>query len=116
MAIAYKRLLSQSIGGKGITISSITTPGTLIHTAPAGTTPGSYDEVWLWAYNADTSNTVISVEWASDGLVRKITVPLQTGLIPIIPGLILQNGETIRVFASAANVIKIDGFINRITD
>jgi hypothetical protein len=36
-------------------------------------------------------------------------------LVPVIPGLILRAGLTVRMYASAANVIKVDGFVNRIT-
>ena len=116
MTTAVKRLLSGSTDGKGIKVVATSTPGTLIHTAVAGTTPGSYDEVWLWAYNSDVANTVLYIEWGDTDLPRKLTIPLQVGLVPIIPGLLLQNGQVIRIYASAANVVKIDGFINRITD
>ena len=116
MATAVKRLLSSSTDGKGIKVAAIASPGTLIHTAVAGTIPGSYDEIWLWAYSSDIGNTVIFIEWGDTDLPRKVTIPFQTGVVPIIPGFILQNGETVRIFASAANVVMIDGFVNRITD
>lgn len=116
MAVAFKRLLSGSTDGKGIKVSAVSSPGTLIHTACSGTTPGTYDEVWLWAYNNDSSNIVISIEIGDNDLPRKVTIPLQVGLVPIIPGLILQNSQIIRIYASLPNVIKIDGFVNHITD
>lgn len=116
MASAVKRLLSGSTDGRGILIAASASPGTLVHTSMAGTTPGSYDEIWLWAYNSDTANAVLFVEWGETTLPRKITVPLQTGLIPVIPGLILQNSQVVRVYASVPNVVKVDGFVNRITD
>ena len=116
MATAVKRLLSGSTDGKGIKVATNGTPGTLIHTAVTGTTPGTYDEVWLWAYNSDVANVVLFIEWGDTDLPRKITIPLQTGLVPFIPGLLLQNGQTVRIYASAPNVVKVDGFVNRITD
>ena len=116
MATAVKRILSGSVDGKGIKIATNSSPGTLIHTAPAVVTPGSYDEVWLWAYNNDSANTIIMVEWGDNVLPRKVTIPLQSGLIPIIPGLILQNGQQVKIYASGANVVMVDGFVNRITD
>lgn len=116
MAQAVKRPLSASVDGRGIKVTTNATPGTLIHTAVSGALAGTCDEIWLWAYNADLANVVVFVEWGEIDLVRKTTIPLQSGLVPLIPGLILQNGQTVRVYASAANVIKIDGFVNRITD
>jgi hypothetical protein len=116
MATAVKRLLSGSTDGKGIKVTSGSSPGTLIHTAVSGTTPGTYDEVWLWAYNSDVSNVVLFVEFGESDMPRKITIPLQTGLVPVIPGLPLQNGLTVRAYTSVNNVVKLDGFVNRITD
>lgn len=116
MTTAVKRLLSASVDGKGIKIAAVVSPGTLIHTAVAGTTAGSYDELWLWAYNSDIANTVLWIEWGDADLPRKLTVPLQVGVVPIIPGFILQNGQTVRIYASAPNVVKVDGFVNRIAD
>lgn len=116
MASAVKRLLSGSTDGKGIKVVASASPGTLIHTAVVGTTPGSYDEVWLWAYNSDIANVTLFVEWGDTDLPRKTSIPLQSGLVPVIPGLLLQNGQTVRIYASAPNVVKIDGFVNRIVD
>ncbi len=116
MAQAVKRILSGSTDGKGIKIVNNTSPGTLIHTAIAGGLAGTCDELWLWAYNSDIANVVIYIEWGDTDLPRKTTIPLQSGLVPIIPGLILQNSQIVRIYASALNIVKIDGFVNRITD
>jgi hypothetical protein len=116
MTIAVKRLLSGSTDGKGIKVVATTSPGTLIHTAITGTTAGTYDEVWLWAYNADTANMVIYIEIGDSTLPRKITIPLQSGLVPLLPGLLLQNAQTIKVYATGTNLIMLDGFVNRIAD
>jgi len=32
----------------------------------------------------------------------------------VVPGLLLQNGLTVRAFAGTANVILINGYVNRI--
>jgi len=115
MTTVTKIPLSASSNGAGIKVIAASTPGTLIHTATSAS--GSCDEIWLWAYNADDANAVISIEWGSDTeLPRKVPVPLQTGLVPVIPGLILQAGQTVRVFSSATNMVKMDGFVNRITN
>lgn len=117
MAKAVKRKLSgSSAGALGITVDAVESPGTTIHTAIAGETEGTYDEVWLWVYNSHTSDVVVSLEWGSSSLPRTRTIPFKSGLVPLIPGLPLQNGVTVKAFASIANVIVIDGFINSITD
>ena len=115
MSTAIKLPLSGSVDGKGIKITTIASPGTLIHTATSATS-GIYDEIWLWAYNDDVYNITIFIEWGDSDLARKITIPLQTGVIPLIPGFILQNSQVVRIYANTANKIKIDGFVNRITN
>jgi len=119
MATAVKRKLSGSTDGKAIKIAAVETPGTAIHTAVAGTTAGTFDEIWLWAFNSYTGNIKLTIEFGGasapdDNIV--VTVPALAGLVPIVPGLILQNGATVKAFASSANVITIIGFVNSITD
>ena len=114
MANVIKIPLSASTNGAGIKVAASATPGTLVHTSTSAA--NTCDEIWLWAYNADSANTVISIEWGDTDLPRKVTIPVQAGLVPVIPGLILQAGQTVRVFASAPNMIQIDGFVNRITN
>jgi hypothetical protein len=119
MATAQKRKLSGSTDGKGIKVAATATPGTLIHTAVAGTTAGTLDEVWLYAYNSDSVSRLLTVEWggvtAPDDNI-KVTIASQAGLYLVVPGLVLQNTLIIRAFAAAANVIVITGFVNAITD
>lgn len=118
MASFTKRLLSGSTNGKPIKVVATSTAGTTVHTAVAGTTAGTYDEIWLWAQNNYTIDVVITIEWgdASTENNIKLTVPYQSGLIPLIPGFILQNSLTVKVFAGVANVVSIHGFVNTITD
>lgn len=119
MATVVKRKLSGSTDGKAIKITQTATAGDTIHTAIAGTTAGTYDEVWLWAYNGHTAPVVLTIEFGGASVPDQniiITIPDKTGLIPIIPGLILQNGMVIKAFAATANVITIIGFVNSITD
>lgn len=119
MATAKKRLLSGSTDGKPIKVAAGATAGTLIHTAVAGTTAGTVDEIWLWAYNSYTSPQTLTIEFGGAAAPdQNISIVLDqiVGLVPIIPGLILQNGLTVRAFASAVNVITVSGFVNTITD
>jgi hypothetical protein len=46
----------------------------------------------------------------------KVTLASKSGLIPILPGLILQNGKVVKAFAGTANVVTVVGFCNSMTD
>lgn len=119
MAVVKKRKLSGSTDGSPIKIVATATVGTAIHTAIAGTTDGTYDEIWLYAQNNHTTNVTLTIEFggatAPDQNIT-ITLASKSGLQLIVPGLILQNGLTVKAFASVANVISIVGFINTISD
>ena len=118
MATAKKRLLSGSADGKPVKVVATATAGTAIHTAVAGQTAGTVDEIWLWAQNNHSTNVVLTIEFGSadteDNII--VTIPFKSGLVPVVPGLPLQNGATVKAFAAAADVISIHGFINSITD
>jgi hypothetical protein len=108
-----KRLLSGSTDGKGIKLSATSTPGTLLHTAVAGTS--ALDEIWLWIINSHTENVIVTVEFggtSSPDNTIQFTVLRQDGLKLILPGLLLQNGQAVRAFASTANVLVAYGHIN----
>ena len=119
MATAVKRKLSGSTDGRGIKVAATSSAGTTIHTAVAGTTAGTYDEVWLWAYNSDTVDRALTIEYGGttapdDNIV--VTVPFKSGLMLIVPGLVLQNGDVVKAFAAATNVVVIFGYVNAMTD
>lgn len=119
MATAVKRKLSGSTDGKPIKVVQTSTAGTTIHTAVSGTTAGTFDEIWLWAYNGHTTDVVLTIEFGGADVPDQnivITIPSKSGLIPIVPGLILQNSMVVKAFAASANVITISGFVNSITD
>ena len=119
MSTAVKRKLSGSTDGKQIKVVATATAGTTIHTAVAGTTAGTFDEVWLYAVNSSSSPVKLTIEWgeatAPDGNIE-VTIAAEAGYQLIIPGLILQNGMVVKAFAGTANVILIGGFVNSITD
>jgi hypothetical protein len=119
MASAVKRKLSGSTDGKAIKVVETGTPGTTIHTAINSTTAGTFDEIWLWAYNGHTVAVTLTIEFGGAGVPdQNIIVDLapKSGLIPIIPGLILQNALVVKAFASVASVVTLGGFVNSITD
>ncbi|RKY08077.1 MAG: hypothetical protein DRP65_09595 [Planctomycetota bacterium] len=116
---AVKRKLSGSTDGKAIKVAATTTPGTTIHTAVSGTTAGTYDEIWLWAFNSHTADVLLTIEYGGatdpDNIIE-VTIPFQSGLVPVIPGLILQNSLVVKAFAAVADVVTLVGYVNSITD
>ena len=118
MATATKIKLSGSTDGKGIkvtTASPLDGSDTAIHTTGSGTT--DYDLVTLFAYNDDTVDRVLHIGWGGttdpDNQILQ-TIPPQSGLYLVCADLPLQNSGAITASASAANVIVIYGYVNRL--
>ena len=119
MATFSKIALSGSTDGKMIKVAATATAGTTIHTG--STTTSTFDEVWLYAVNSDTTARKLTVEWGGtsspDDLIE-FTVPAESGLYLIVPGLVIKGNATalvVRAFCATANVVNIAGFVNRIT-
>lgn len=117
MATMSKVVLSGSVNGLAHKVSSDNSgAATVVHAAGAGTS--NLDEIWLWANNTSGSTVKLTIEWgtatAADGNIE-VSIEAESGLVQIIPGLILCNSKDVQVFAAAANVILITGFVNRIT-
>ena len=116
--VIKQNLSSAPTGNRGIKVAATATPGTAIHTVVSGTNQGNYDECWLWAYNSHTADVELTIEFggttAPDDNI-KVTVPYKAGLLLIVPGLVLQNGLAVKAFAGTANVIVIQGFVNRMS-
>jgi hypothetical protein len=119
MATAVKRKLSGCTDGRQIKVAATGTPGTTIHTAVAGQTAGTFDEIWIYATNTDTSARELTIEFGgttSPDDTTKVTIAAKSGYMLIVPGLILQNSCVVKAYAAAANVVCIAGFVNSITD
>ncbi len=113
MAQVSKIKLSGSTNGRNVKVVATGSVGTTIHTAVAGTTVGLFDEIWLWAYNSDTVARVLTIQFGGAATPDddiKVTIPPQVGLVPVVPGLILQNGTVVAAYAAAANVVTISGY------
>lgn len=115
MATFSKQLLSGSTNGKSILVAATSTPGTTVHTAVSGTS--SFDEIWLYAQNTDTVDRLLTIEYGgttspNDKFI--VTIAAQSGLVLVVPGLILQNSLVLKAFASATNVVTVNGYVNRI--
>ena len=109
-----KVVLSGSTSGKQIKVAATATAGTTIHTAHAT----SLDEIWLWAVNSSTTAVKITVEWgeatAPDGNIE-VTIPGESGYLMVVPGLVLTGSLVVKAFAGTANVLLVNGYVNRIT-
>ena len=116
MATYSKELLSGSTNGKNIKVAATATAGTTIHTATSGTS--NLDEIWLYACNTDSTDRKLTIEYGgatSPDELTEITISAEAGWVLVVPGLLLQNSLVVKAFAAAANVVNINGFVNRVT-
>lgn len=106
--------LSGGVDGKNIKVVQTATAGTLLHTAHAT----NQDEVWLWAVNSSAVPVKLTIEFGGvatpDDLIE-LTIQPESGAQIVIPGWILTNSLVARAFAETANVIMINGYVNRIS-
>jgi hypothetical protein len=120
MATFSKLHLSGSTGGLPIKIAQTATAGTTVH--ETGTSSSIIDEVWVYATNTSGSSVTLTVEYGGttnpDHRII-ISIPAQSGLTLVLPGLTLSGdgaaARTVRAFASTANVINVTGYVNRIS-
>jgi hypothetical protein len=116
MATYSKQLLSGGTNGKNVKVVATATAGTTIHTAVSGTS--DMDEVWLYACNTDSTDRKLTLEFGGttspDDLVE-VTIGAEAGWVLVCPGMLLQNSLVVKAFAAAANVVVINGYVNRIT-
>jgi hypothetical protein len=119
MATFAKNILSGSTNGRAVLVAATGSAGTTIHTGPTVAT--TLHEVWLYAMNTDTTARKLTIEWGgttSPNDLIELTVPAESGLVLVAPGLLIRGNATalvVRAFAGTANVVTIHGFVNTIT-
>ena len=120
MATYTKVKLSGSTDGRAIKVAATATPGTTIHTGSSTAT--TYDEVWLYAVNSDTTARKLTIEWGgttSPDDLLELTVAAESGLVLVVPGLVIKGNASaalvVKAFAATADVLTITGYVNRIT-
>jgi hypothetical protein len=119
VATFNKAKLSGSTDGLAVKVTGTNTAGAVtVHTAVAGTTAGTFDEIWIYANNTSTSAVKLTLEWgtatAADGNIE-LTIAAEAGLVLVVAGLILQNSRVVKAFAATADVLLLTGFVNSIT-
>jgi hypothetical protein len=122
MATFSKLKLGGSADGKSVKVTAATLgAATTIHTAPSSNTSVT-DEIWLYAVNSSASTAKLTLLWGGisdpDDTIE-ISVAGESGLVLLIPGLMLQsntspNTPSVKAFANVASVINIHGYVNRI--
>jgi hypothetical protein len=120
MATFTKVPFSAQTDGQPIKVVATASTGTTIHTT--GTSATAYDEIWLYAYNSSTGPILLTVQYGGTATPDddiKISIPSQSGLTLVVPGLILAGtgsaGNTVAAYAGTANVITVSGYVNRIS-
>jgi len=118
MAVFSKSTLGSSTDGRGILVAATATPGTLIHTGPTVVT--SLDEIWIYAKNTSASAVKLTLEWGGVTAPNdhiEFSVPAESGLYLITPGLLIKGNATalvVRAFAATTNVVTVHGYVNKI--
>jgi len=115
MATYSKVALSGATTGVPIAVVATASTGTTIH----ATGTSAIDEVWLYATNTSSSAVTLTIQFGGTATVNQIqqSIPANSGLTLIIPGLILApSGSAITVYAYAgtASVVNISGYVNRV--
>lgn len=119
MATFSKTILSGSTDGRAVKVVATASSGTTIHTGSSTAT--TLHEVWLYAQNTDTTARKLTVQWGgttSPDDEIELTIPAESGLVLVAPGLLIKGNATplvVRAFAATANVVTIHGFVNVIT-
>jgi hypothetical protein len=116
MAVS-KRLLSGSTNGRPIPIVAVATPGTLLHTAIAGSL--GFDEVYVFVSNVTNAAARLTIEHGGvtdpgDHATKQYTIPANSPPFPVLTGVPLNGGVALRAFSDVASALNAIGFVNRI--
>lgn len=125
MAIANATVeipFSGSTQGQAVKVVATATAGTLIHTTGIELYTSKFDKIFIYAYNSDTVDRLLTIEFGGATAPDQnivLTIPFKQGLVLVVPGLILAGSGavalTVKAFAAAANVITLIGYVLRVT-
>ncbi len=115
MAITKLFLSNAPSNGGQIKVAATASVGTPIHAAVASP---SKDEVYLEAVNTSASPVTLTLEFGGvaspDDLIVVVIQP-NVGLVVVLDHGLLAGGKIIGAFASAGDVINIQGYVLRDT-
>lgn len=109
-----KNCLSGSVDGKPIEITGYASSSAiLIHAAVTSTALGTWDEIWMDAYNGSTNVLTLYYELGGSTYTQSVGLASRSGKVPILLGKILRN-LSLTAYASSSG-IQLDGFANSLT-
>jgi len=108
---------SGSTGGRPIPVAAVATPGTTIHVAVGGAI--SMDVMFIFASNVTGVAATLTVEFGGvtdpgDHIVKALSIPPNSGPIPIALGQGMNGGLTVKAFSGTASAINITGWVNQV--
>lgn len=116
MATFSKSILSGSTNGRAVLVNTTSSNTCVIHTGATNTS--HHHEIWLYAMNTDGTDKKLTIEFGGvtspNDLIEQ-TVVAESGLVLVIPGLVLKGAATalrVTAFANVANLVTVHGFVN----
>jgi len=110
-----KIILSGSTNGKPIKVVATATPGTTIHTGTSNTTAGNGETCIVSVYNSDTVDRTITFECGGtaspDNHVKRTIFAGDTVGVPLP---FINSTGVVGAFGSAANVLVVSGYAEKI--
>jgi len=110
--------------GIPINVTGVSGSPTVIHTTQTSAT--AFDQIWLYATNTYTSQITLTIQvgggsGSAPANQITMTIPAQSGLTLVVPGLILAGtgsaGNTVTAFyvtTGGYGYINIFGYVNRV--
>lgn len=111
MAIVRQKL-SGSTNGRGVAI--LTSAAVTIHSSTTAASTSDEAHVWFTNQNAATAGLTFYVGDVAGSDASFVTLPPQSGLVLLVPGLFLSSGKVVAAAASVTGVVAF-GFVNRLT-
>lgn len=108
---------SGSTRGRIIQIAASATPGTILHTV--STTATDFDYISIWAWNKDTIDRTLNLEFGGTGTTDRISYIIEAGKPPycIIDRWDIKGNSTadvVRCFGSVANQLFVKLVVYRV--
>ena len=115
MATYSRTIFSGSTNGRPVALS-LNTNTTTLHTT--GTSTTAYSEVYLWANNVLTTAINMTLQFGTttaDRVCNDLSIPANSPPIPILTGQNINGSVSLSGYASSANGIVVQGYINLIS-